>query len=618
MNFDNLDGDHVEIEWVPQNSARASRVVLLEPKKWQVSIWSDPVRYAEDDKRINYAWDFVGSKGLSSVQKICESDENGKKFIGSMWIMSGGNKKVPVCFYDLGRPELNESAKAWIKRSGGTFGGESLKLRSRSYYVGVSETTKELVRVLGEVVLEKVRAKSLRILKDQVRASLACDVKEDNKNKEVSAEVTFRHTCALLDSVRLETLSAQGDNILRSLLMDFIVFVFKHKSRMGLNVVGDEKLGDDVLSVLFSMVKVAIEEDELSADLVFANFIELAYILTEEEEDSSTEEEGDGGFLQGVKIILAVSAYCHSQRTCDARQVKNLVVEPYFKGVSKERLKELKLLWYNMEEMIIRISAMVDLDSELTPRERMLHLNYFVFSIIEKYTFKEKCREELLNKGGLREVDVVVNGVEECDDLIKIDYTKSFFEGIIKGDVQQIVMSLLNLLRLEVNGSSQGDYGENDDLVVALRVVSALAAFLEEDARLEGKDAEVRRAARKRSLELLIEAATDRSNRDGDIIIGFHGTVYGGAGKLRVSGEGNKKVPLGLNLGLSADFILNSDPWWAPDGFGLHLDPLDLGGYANFLAGDVDEFEWRNVFRPSLGVVSYWGDWDVPFFAGCR
>lgn len=163
----------------------------------------------------------------------------------------------------------------------------------------------------------------------------------------------------------------------------------------------------------------------------------------------------------------------------------------------------------------------------------------------------------------------------------------------------------------------------NRALLRATQVLAAVGSYAQHYATGEpdSQQIQAQRAARKKAIESLIDQATSRTNRQGDVIVSLGANVGFAAGvqwTRRLTGEPDKgtiiewqpggvlpqlTLPLGIAVQrlpsghASSRCFFCQQPW---GGF-IQLSPIDLGQFLSFSSnGSLATLDWQNAFMIGL------------------
>jgi hypothetical protein len=148
------------------------------------------------------------------------------------------------------------------------------------------------------------------------------------------------------------------------------------------------------------------------------------------------------------------------------------------------------------------------------------------------------------------------------------------------------------------------------ELTKGAQLIGSVVSYAEVYAASKGQDPKEARDARKKALEGLIDAATDRSGRGGAWVlslgsnVGFSATRTAPRATIEDSWAPQLRVPLGLALD---ELPLDSKSGWRV-GFHTGITIGDLGQFAAIgKDGQVDDVRWNDFLSPGVEVGAIFG-----------
>lgn len=572
LSFNNVKtGEHAEVEWSPLEDSRAGRTLFLPAGEWYVSSWSEPTRYANNPS-VNYAWPTVGL-GTIDTEKV--------EPVGAEFPKNTDQNNITIYVGKLPVPGLEQALGGWIKADGGATGGPPLLGPYRSFSGDISNTTKDIILILGEIITERVTARGIQVLKRRVKEKLRCD-ENIGEQGTIIEHLHFVETCGFIESVRFETLGTQGDILVRAITNDIINWLKKSifKQLESQEVAGPIKL----------LIE-SLHDQNTSGGASYEKTLRFLSVLSFQLIDKNPHPLT---FEKHLTAALVVAAQCRSHANCDVRTITYLV----------KNIKEIFGDSYESKEELIKIAHKLVLasarTSEISDVERALMINEAIFDALT-----------LADTG---------------NQFKYVTGTKTIAEGIIRRDLNYMVRGILLILEEEAKKENR------DDVLAAMRTLSAIAAFLDLDTSGSVADQAARRSAKKRSLELLIDSVVSREDRSYEWVFGLHGAL---AWNIYLRNEGIEKErtdeekeradedsaepngSISLPLGASASYYYSSENLIIK-GFQIDIDFLDIGAYAKFINQQNTELEWADIFVPALSLKSLLFDNELPLSVGVR
>lgn len=333
-----------------------------------------------------------------------------------------------------------------------------------------------------------------------------------------------------------------------------------------------------------------------------------------------------------VQVAAAIVAQCsNSVGRCDAHSLTDMIRSPasfFSLGKSCEGLFTpyeggLASDWKDVNQLITRGLDVVLPPKGTSPAQQLRTALDFIFDVATHL-----YSESVMGEAPSINAKLLAQMLPELRRLT---------HGIIDQDAQGSLLAGVKLVELASQqtfdtpeyeskwGWQSGTHPsvEREDMQRMLRkltqVIAAVGSYTQNystDAHLDPKQAEARREARKKALESLITQSTERSNRQGDIIVSLGANVgFFGGGEYQVRpGEAAWTYPqLSLPMGVAIQKL----PWGQDraggrrrerDVLGLHaqLSLIDLGQFLNFNKdSQLAEVNWTNfvTLGAQLGML---------------
>ena len=633
-------GKHAELEWDPAQSNRLAQSVHLGPGLWRVTFSADPLPLAASDPqrppvylsvgvtfdKQHNASELVAKATFHYLAETVTKGASGALDTRSLAVNDISDRggayapfTVTVQVTDL--PKLADATEGLSTSEGGAIGGRSIDDTG-------SQMVNELFAVLAEVAYEQASARAFRALTDRLVA-LSCTELRLNAalpgldgvaglllvpprdgtpwQEESQENLLLPNTCAIIRGLRLEDLTAAGGNLLEALQRDILWLS-----------------ANALLPQLTLPVKDAARQVErryarhlltqlvltLSTQLVNSRSFDIrqTQLLLLDATRHGWKDTDATAYTCGVQLAFAAMAQCHASSRCDARQVVDLVLRPenYFnlegsgckEFLAGSKVEELRAVWPDLEQFVERGLKVLQPTSRSDPRE---HLRLAV-----------DLGMDLLDRTAVPSKDQQLITVLKDIRLI--------FQGAVDQDVQPVLVAAGRIVRrkqLELcyrqgpggpvaqrlcDGKLTGNFTRASYLMAA---VASYARTYASGSKADPRQLEAAREARRSAVRSLIQAATDRTQRDGDRLVSLGTAVGFTTGWQRLEFRDNEVLlpQLSLPLGVAFQGLPDSRLTGAGRWFGWHaqFSFADLGQYITYRKnGTVTPARWDTALMLGL------------------
>ncbi len=584
---------------------------------------------------LQRSWDYVMSaEHLRSLKteigEKCVGKQEIKDRITCLWTMSGAREDLAkqISFDELGRIARSFDPEKWAKA------------QIRKHLLDALSSSDDL-RPLGQELTSIIDqlGKNYRIKSEQALRSMLLvllDAKEKRKICQ-NASGEYQTLCDKIDSgIRdmdigaLEqvgngiwiAIQVNGNEAARALVVDLLI------AREGIDTVRD----------LLEAMKFATPDHGSTQQLAIA----LAKALMTKMFDMVGGPDINPGVACGLDLAFVALSRCAEDGACTASDISRIIQAPheYFRpasGVSAVcwdqhgRFRDLAETWPDLDVFVSRAKAVLAPPSNATDDEVVSAAVELFFDAFERLQCGKRPLDCRNDKGFLmlQTLRPIVRALAERD--VATVLTKS----------GELVHQYLNAHCTKEDESKCRDYlGTLHRATELIGVIAAYAATFEDKAQGE-EAAKAAREARKRAIESLIDAATDRREREGDWIASLGANVGFGAGWQRVRSDSvdrfGETERMGLQLGLPMGIALQKLPsgkkgrnvpgWNRPFAWigrlrckwcGLHLQLslVDLGQFLATKDGELNHLSWRDFATMGGQVGIIVGKPTTPFVAG--
>lgn len=530
-----------------------------------------------------------------------------------------------------GDPDKPSIADAIERMPSPITNGEDL----RSLADPVPGVVSDVMQLLAEIAFERAKSRSFAILSARM-TELLCEklVIPSVPGAARSTTLLFPRTCELVRNLRLQELGSSAKPMLQALLSDFATQAFYAlRSELGkvdcstsLSSSCDFRLLllDDVLtSSMQLLVDAVADPSALSRRRSQLLLLELGNrlrdrlkLITDRHKNGvfqSLSIEQQDSLLRlacPLELALAITSECAgSAGRCDARMLMDMVEDPktYFKFENYFEPEEDCFKAFGVQatlpsEVRARISRWVTRMMELavppkgmTAQAQLLALTDLLFDILASLP--------ALSKSGS-------SAAEPQRLLALLPDLRALVRAIIQPDAQAAVVSGAQLLVKTLLPAIESQWSEDDKrakrlLERTMQLAAAVASYTQNysgDDQQDAKQAAAQREARKKAIESLIDQATDRTGREGDIIVSFGANVgfqvagyqrdLANASAPNAAYLGQLSLPIGLSIERLPRACSGKLPCW---GWHIQLSPLDVAQFISYnLDRQISQVHWAN------------------------
>lgn len=597
LSLDAPDGRHHELLWDPEVGGATSRDVLLEPGCWQVSWNIQPLRHPQNPT-VDVAWRPVEPWRPAASCAANADPTLARALLGcaafSVQRGAQGNAatlaQLPVLMLRAPKTTLAQAAGRWKDAWSGPGLSRALEERTAAAADSAALSAKDTLKNISGAVLLKAQDKAMESARARIQRTLRCD----------TTTPPFPNTCQLLSIIRLADLMVIGESLKEVLFADLIRFASRNIAReLKLDAIGARVL-DAGLEMAASFARRGVKPTDQE---IAGTFVAMTSVYAE----AAAEVDKLDPVTQGAVLAIAVMGECARLRDCSGKRVFSMIRErdAHFELGAAFKLDP---AWWpepELVDMIGRGLAIMQPTRHDASIERAMAVSHLTFTLIPRHlcisrraTSLDQCQQQ------------------HPKPLARLQSARHLIEGAILRDPQRGLLALNELLAAQ------------DD---ERRMLAALGSFILNAPQEAAADAQAQLAARQQSMEQLIEALTQREARQGDLVFGLHGSTSLGltalsasfgadeagadASPLVVSGSASDVFaqPLSLTVGLSAQRYFSESL-----GLSVAIDLLELGRWASFTEGTLNDFAWTRALYPALTISLLAGDADLPIFIGAR
>lgn len=495
--------------------------------------------------------------------------------------------KVPILLTRAPKVPLSKAIGQWRAAWSGPGLSQHVQQLAKPKPLEAKAKLSAKLQDLSDFVLLKAQDKAMEAARVRMQGALRCD-----------AGRPFPQTCDLLGVVRLADLLVLGDTLEEILFADLILYA----SRTLTKKLKLDDVSSGILTVSLELAAAYTRQGKRPTDQeVASHFVAMtdvyAQALVAKEQDPVT---------LGAGLAMAIMGECARTRDCSGQRVGALLREreAYFE-LGQEA--DLSAAWWSERDLLsfigkgLAIMLPTKVDASI---ERAMTISELTFALVPRH----QCYK------------LGATSLEDCDQkhpklMMSFRAAKNLIEGAILRDAQRGLMALNELL-----ASSDEER----------RAMAALGSFLIQAPTDDLKDAGQAMAARQRSMQELVEALAERSSRRGELIFGVHGATALNmiAASRDLSDEASQTQPALTRAGsagevfsqpLSLSFGLSGQRYFSEKiGASLAIDLIEIGRWASFVDGEVNEFKLTRAIYPALTLGVLLGDADLPIFVGAK
>lgn len=595
LSFSRLeDGEQRTLTWAPEQTQGLGREQLLEPGCWQLG-WSATSMRAPQNPLIDRAWQPDTAFMPTASCGVSEDGTLTGRLLGcaQMSVQRGllgqaqSVAKVPILLLRAPKLPLTKAIGQWRSTWSGPGLSQHVEQLAKPKTLEAKAQLSAKLQDLSGFVLLKAQDKAMEAARLRMQGALRCD-----------AGRPFPQTCDLLGVVRLADLLVLGDTLEEILFADLILYASRTLSKK----LKLEAVGSGILTVSLELAASFARQGKRPTDQeVAGHFIAMTDVYAQ----ALVAKDPDPVTL-GAGLAMAIMGECARARDCSGQRVGALLRdrEAYFElgqsaDLSGSWWSERDLLSFIGKGLAILLPTKVDASIE-----RAMAISELTFALVPRH----QCHK------------LGATSLEDCAQkhpklMMSFRASKNLIDGAILRDSQRGLMALNEIL-------SSSDQER--------RAMAALGSFLIQAPADDLKDAKQAMAARQRSMQELVEALAERSSRRGELIFGVHGAtalnmivasrdlsseaspVQPAVTRATSTGEVFTQ-PLSLSFGLSGQRYFSDKI-----GASLALDLIELGRWASFVDGELNEFSFASAIYPALTLGVLVGDADLPIFIGAK
>lgn len=635
--FDSDDGRHFELEWDPQQSGRLVQTVVLPQlassvgarPSWRVALWAErtPLKLSEGDNAQSALFEFSTCESTADGGETNPPTENESCSAHGQYVrLSGGpagdagrtmapeniGKAVTATVsFSSNNRTMADAIRGLALNAGGSVQG-------RSFEDDATAVANDALKLIAEIVIERAQSRAYQLVADMLD-----ELCENIKNPWDPAHGTLLpKTCATIAHVDLHDLASAGKTLEASVAEDLVALLGERLAHAKAKVARAQDAGgageidwNSLWAPMLSLVRDVLagrKVDKRQAQLLLVEAANLV-IKTEGEE------------MKPVKLAFAAIATCYASAQCDARLIADIINHPtnYFFDATTD---DAGAGWAAAEQFVARGLRIVDPPAGTSTTETLKDSIALLADVVNQV---EGCKPE--------DAWAAAHALSKCPNdptppipICKlVDHAHTTIDAIIDGDARAAIVSSVSLIE-DGLPDEQKERLKKVSAIVAAIASYAKAYPLKSDGTMDEKGIQANRDARKKAIEGLMDATTDRRQRSGAWVVSLGVNVGGLAGgrwfnaeeyrETRRSLSANPMYPqLSLPMGVAIQKL--PSPMFGSKRFGLgfhsQLTVLDLAQYVGYSQDSkVTDPTWSTslALGAQLGVLI--GTSSDAFFIG--
>jgi hypothetical protein len=620
-------GDHLEVSWDPSLNAPLAKAVVLRPGNWQVSFFAQPLQHPADPY-ADTSWSFF---------EFCKDNNCAPKNQVPGRLLACAYRRTRTEAELLSTPPCTKDVPAtmggwtvsriWVQvepslltpqQLMARFGerGESttpLPSSARSFSEGATQASADLLNTVADVAIERLEQAALDEIRGQLLDVLCrSDEKPEARNRLIAEKLgrlplplhlAFPRTCATLQRVRLQELTAAGSGLHQAIKQDVASFgALLLERTMHACLSGETKLTwcpefvrsqpelAAVVGGLVLLMKLSTDPDSSPASLAQAQLMVKQLVDALHQGRTSNVLKDQSNVFKGALVLAGAGiAYCHAHGPCDSHTLRRFLDHPEQFLEIKDPLLQSALknekyiaLKGRLLSILTQAQSVMSPESRQDSRRAAQEGAAVAFEMLE-LVIDAQCFDQTSHCEGLRDYTSTLRKVSHA---------------VLQQDPSVALVAAGGVVLLYL-----GEH-EKPRFELQVRYASALTNYLSSYPSLSSLGAqgaqlsiEEQRRLRRQAIHALVDLASDRTQHVGKCTVAL--TVTPGArGFWSSRGQGvvsmtdmegqESEVPkpeysqhvgtqLALQIGVSVEYIYTEKI-----GFFAQGTLFDLGQYAGF------------------------------------
>lgn len=509
----------------------------------------------------------------------------------------------------------------------------------------------DLFQVLGEIAIERAKTKGFALLHERIKKAVCEEIPAQLRLELTDAMQTamnvslattaatdpalLRHTCAVVSNFRLQDLETIRKPLLIAVLrdmgelgIDITIDPLWEKFTKALTT--DESKAKKDLQEVLAALKVILRKAVLDqtapssrdAELLLLRLSQVDWpkVLPRKEEpdpnDPAKKLSLPSDVACGVDLAFAVAAQCHSQGGCAPAEVASRLINPgqYFSkdDCFESKVGSLMKNWPDLDRFVERLLLVFSPPKEEKPKSQMKNVMGLTIDIIDRF----------LRTSSLPDKEFALWVLKD---------TRAFAMAAIDGDVPEIIIAVGGGTQRVLGTVTTKNAAQKAALAKSMQLIGAVTAYASTYLPTTEKDPKQLHEARKKAIENLIDAATNRSERQGQWIVSLGANVgaslVGGqyiAAPSRFDvawthlslpiGVAAQRLPEGSRCGPSSPLVTCPHRYF---GYHFQLSPIDLGQFVSYDGNlTITSTKWANFLTASAQIGFLLGSATSPFMLG--
>jgi hypothetical protein len=340
VNFDSVQGSHVEVEWDPAVPSALTRLVTLPPDTWRVSFFGEPLTLGQLDSSGNQrvvapvfpapALDSSPSSTLIARVATSYSTLSGPE--------SGTMPSIAISIFQDTPPSMSLARKTLTSPASGVSG--------RSLQDAVPQPFVDFLTILSQIAFERAKAAAFQILTSRIVQFVCVDLKvpDDGPGQLMNgsnrttgtSSILLPKTCDVVQHLRLQDIATSAKALMNALFGDlarYAVIVVGQQVQKALTRDPTLSRWAQVLSPVFTQLEGFVVDLAAGRTTLTGNEAHLLLVNLAKEDWSQIIVNGaDSPAVQamacGAELAFAAIAHCQAAGGCDARAIADMVENP--------------------------------------------------------------------------------------------------------------------------------------------------------------------------------------------------------------------------------------------------------------------------------------------------
>lgn len=592
VNFDSLSGHSLQLSWDPQQSESLTKTIRLPlAPEWHVSIEAPhqtiPTNQGKDAVFHRYAFKWSRAKttaGAESLRGSATTEQldvgSGSGSAASAWVPVNRATDLDVYISLVMRDVDTRSVAIAAAAVGAPRGLDS----------AVPDAVKDTLQLLAEIAVERAKAEGIRIFKDHIVTYVCDELTVDHvfPNESTHKQELLPSTCGQLRTLRVTDLGSSATGLLDALREDLVDTVMpllldNVKDSLGQSF-GPQTFA--AANIVVGVVKRAIRRGLSASDLTLA----VRSLVDELAPTNNT--------LHKWRPAIEVALVC-AEQTCTLADLDAFLVEVE-NADPNGHAPHVQLI-----ELAEKIVAVLDAPQNTDPQVLAGQLIDVILDLV-----RDQC----------------VSNEPGC--VASVNAIRDVAVGLVERDYLRAIGGVDALMRTAGFGKTLKGK--------PLELLTTIATYVQTYRDTQNKDAATAHQLRKEALESLIDAGTDRTNREGDTIVSLGTSVgfalggehilYGLPMSASTAWMHDLRLPLGLTVqhlprkGATIQLPLIGWRFDKPSWL-LHASFADLAQFVSSPVAGKDttkmqETTWSDFVSPGIQLGLRFGSNRVPLVVG--